>query len=232
MNYVKVILSLLLLTTISISCNKTYKGTADMQGYLMHKCGSNDPLGNVTISYTSNGATILSATTDAFGYFHIKGDYSFKVGGAHAYEPMLVIEYNGQNGGGFGRVELMRYPPDEFNDTLYKYNSTYSVMMVDIDSTKYGSDQDTLKVLYHAVDFDNYSEPKKYVGPFTKGQILDTIETRTNSHIGYDLGLTYIAPCNFWFNDYINFKGTQYPWVTGQPNNGCGNYTNVYLKLD
>ena len=215
-----------------MSCEEKYSGTADMKGYLMHKCGSSDPLGGVTVSFTSSGSTILSAKTDATGYFHIKGGYSYRVGGAQHHEPLLEIVYNGQNGGGFGSIDLMRYPPDKFNDTLYMYNSTISVITVDIESSSFGSENDTLKVLYSEFDDDNYSVPKEYVGPFTKDEILDTIITRTNSHIGYGYGLVYMAPCSYWFNDYVNYNNTLYPWVTGQPNNACGDYTNIYLKLD
>jgi hypothetical protein len=49
----------------------------------------------------------------------------FKVSGAEAYESSLNIEYNGQNEAvALALSELMRYPPDVFDDTLYLYNTT------------------------------------------------------------------------------------------------------------
>ena len=227
---IKNLLILVLLSLSFLSCKKAYRGTADMQGYLMYKCGSKDPLGNVTISFTSNGETILSGTTDAFGYFHIKGDYVHKVGGAQAYEPMLKIEYNGQNGGGFGSVKLMRNPPDKFNDTLYLNNSTQSVLIMDFDTEYFGSEYDTLRIEYIDVNSNSYLY-NNYVGPFKKGEVIDTILTRTDSHVGYAYVLRYPSACIYTMNN-TNFQYAGYPWVDGQPNNACGNFTDVYLKLD
>jgi hypothetical protein len=220
----------LLLFAASISCDRSYKGTADMQGYLMYECGNSDPMGNVTVSFYSLGTVYLSATTDAHGYFHIKGDYDIKVSGAEAYETYLSIESNGQNGGGFGSIKLMRYPPDRFNDTLYYYNSTLSIFIIDIEQSSLGNANDTLEV--ETINYrQNSFNRKYYVGPFEKNQILDTILTHTNSHIGYDEGLDRFTIAG-WYNYNLNRHSARYPWVTGQPNNACGNYTNVYLKLD
>jgi hypothetical protein len=222
-----IIIALLALTA---SCKKTNRGTADMQGYLMHECGSSDPLGNVNVSFVSNGTAILSTTTDAYGYFHLKGDYEIKVGGAEDYSRYLNIEYNGQNGGGFGSIKLMVSPPDVFNDTLYFYNSTLSVLIIDIDQSSFGSTNDTLEVEY--INFKQNSFNRKYyVGPFEKNQILDTILTPTNSHIGYDSGILRY-PSAGWYYYNQSYQSAPYPWVTGQPNNACGNFTDVYLKLD
>jgi hypothetical protein len=33
-------------------------------------------------------------------------------------------------------------------------------------------------------------------------------------------------------NEDQNKTSAFYPWISGQPNNACGNYTDVYLKLD
>lgn len=223
-------LILLTLAVLTISCNKTQRGSADMQGYLMYECGSSDPLGNVNVSFVSNGTAYLSTTTDANGYFRLKGDYEIKVGGAEAYESFLNIEYNGQNGGGFGSIKLMHNPPDVFDDTLYLYNSTLSVLIIDIDQSSFGNADDTLEVEY--INFKQNSFNRKYyVGPFEKNQIIDTILTPTNSHIGYDSGILRF-PSAGWYYYNQNYHDAPYPWVTGQPNNACGNYTNVYLKLD
>jgi hypothetical protein len=220
-----------------LSCKKSYKGTADMQGYLMYECGSNDPLGGVNVSFVSNGTAYLSTTTDAYGFFHLKGDYDIKVGGAEAYETFLSIEYNGQNGGGFGSVKLMSFPPDVFNDTLFRYNTTLSVLIVELDNPVVGDELDTLTIEYRPDPKQGGYAYLKIAGPFYHGDILDTILTPTASHIGYGNGITSIGgPCNFRLNKHVNPNAKihypQYPWVTGQPNNACGNYTNVYLKLD
>lgn len=225
------------LSILLISCGKKYSGTADMKGYLMHKCGSNDPLGGVTVSFTSLGSTILSATTDASGFFHIKGDYSYRVGGAHAHKPLLEIVYNGQNGGGFGSIDLMSYPPDTFNDTIYRYNTTLSVLIIELDNAVFGNELDTLTIEYISDSNQGSYAYLKIAGPFYDGDILDTITTATTSHIGYSNGITSAGgPCNFRLNRHLDPNAKiyfpQYPWVNGQPNNACGNYTNIFLKLD
>jgi hypothetical protein len=201
-----------------------------MQGYLMYECGSSDPLGNVNVSFVSNGTAYLSTTTDAYGYFRLKGDYEIQVGGAEAYESFLNIEYTGQNGGGFGSIKLMRNPPDVFNDSLFLNNSTLSVLIIETGVPSFGSDNDTLKVEYSDIS-SNGRLYKKYVGPFKNGEILDTLLTPTDSHIGYANGLRYPSACGYYINN-TNYHTVPYPWVTGQPNNACGNYTDVYLKLD
>jgi len=68
-----VLFNIVFLTT---SCDHRVKGNADIKGVMMYKCGSNDPMGNVTVSLTA-GATLLSTTTDANGYFHINGPYEY-----------------------------------------------------------------------------------------------------------------------------------------------------------
>jgi hypothetical protein len=189
------------------------------------------------VSFVSNGTAYLSTTTDANGYFRLKGDYEIQVSGAEAYESSLNIEYNGQNEGGFGSVELMRYPPDVFYDTLYRYNTTLSVLIVELDNPSFGNQFDTLLIDYRPDPKEGKHVYLKFAGPFYNGDILDTILTPTTSHVGYGNGITSVGgPCNFRLNTHINPNAKiyypQYPWVTGQPNNACGNYTNVYLKLD
>ena len=218
----------LLLIASSISC-KRYKGTADMQGYLMYECGNSDPMGNVNVSFVANGTAYLSTTTDAYGYFHLKGDYDIEVSGAKDYKSFLSIEYNGQNGGGFGSIKLMNSPPDRFKDTLYYYNSTLSILTIDIDQSPFGNANDTLEVKVTNFRQNSFNR-KYYVGPFEKNQILDTILTPTSSHIGYDSEILHATAVWYYYNQ--SFNTAPYPWVTGQPNNACGNYTNVYLKLD
>jgi hypothetical protein len=70
-----------------------------------------------------------------------------------------------------------------------------------------------------------------YLGPFTDGQILDTITSRTAPHIGFDMSSPYQNLGNAWINDQQSFTNPPYPFIEEQPNNACGEYTDVYIKL-
>lgn len=216
----------------------TQRGNADMQGHLMYACGSDAPMGNVKVAFTAFGAELLSTRTDAFGYFHLQGEYKIKGRPTKVAKPRLEIIFDGKNGGGFGSVDLMSDPPDVFNDTIYRYNSTLSVLRVDLDTSIFGDATDTLMVEYRFDASVNELDQRFFSGPFTNGQILDTIQTATNSHVGYERGLGLYHTCCglYWIKqqgqewEYIN--RVDYPWVEGMPNKACGRYTLVDLKLE
>jgi len=205
-----------------------------MKGVLMHTCGENVPLANQKIALIIQGAEVLSTTTNASGYFHIKGDYS-EWGDDRSDGKSLVIVNQGP---GFGDFDLLLNPPDKFNDTIYKYNSTISVVHIQMDTSIYGSTEDTLIIWNRLPGFGAPTERYEYLGPFMNGQILDTFISRTSPHIGYPIGDLYMEAFRFTFTDTVWLANNDsreimiYPWVFGQANNACGEYTNVYIKLD
>mgnify|MGYP000256510155 CR=1 FL=1 len=233
MKNISLILVVLVIAYFNVSCDRTYKGKADIKGVLMYKCGSNDPMGNVTVSLTA-GATLLSATTDANGYFHINGPYEYTT--RKEISPRLEITSNGQNGGGFGSIILLEDAPDTFNDTIYMTNTMYSILIIDTKGSTFGSETDTLRFQYQDMDdFPNTNQLKtlKYAGPFTDGQILDTLNTRASTHVGYPL--YYTRPTRaLYLNDVYDIASLnpeQYPFIPEQPNT-CGEYIEFYISFD
>ena len=226
------IASLLFITT---SCEKTFKGNLDIKGVLMYKCGSNDPMGNVEVSFSFGGAVLKSATTNAQGYFHIKGPYEHRTLREGSIK-RLEITSNGQNGGGFGSIILLEDAPDTFNDTIYMTNTMYSILIIDTKGSTFGSETDTLRFQYQDMDdFPNTNQSKtlKYAGPFTDGQILDTLNTRASTHVGYPRD--YIKPIRaLYFNDVYGIASLnpeQYPFIPEQPNS-CGEYIEFYISFE
>ena len=157
----RLVLYLCLVCLVS-SCRKRYHGTADMKGVLMHTCGENVPLANQKIALIIQGAEVLSTTTNASGYFHIKGDYS-EWGDDRSDGKSLVIVNQGP---GFGDFDLLLNPPDKFNDTIYKYNSTISVVHIQMDTSIYGSTEDTLIIWNTLPEVGGPIERYEYLGPF------------------------------------------------------------------
>ncbi len=230
------------------SCSRRYKGNLDVEGYLMYQCGNTDPLGGTTLTFSIDGGDLLTTTTDAYGYFHFKGAYSHKSRGIG--EKLISQSFNGQNGNGFGSIDLISFFPDKLNaDTIYQNNFTNSIIRVEAQNGAFGSNLDTLYIEYffikeegdiHPLIYKNsFGYHKKYIGPFYDGQIIDTAITKVFPHVGYVTDINsfksgagrYIISDKDVFSTQSNLP-IRYPFVRGQPNIACGKYTNVYIKLD
>jgi len=230
------------------SCAKKYKGNLDVKGYLMYECGNTDPLGGTTLTFSIDGGDLLTTTTDAYGYFHFKGAYSHKSWGIG--EKLIGQSFNGQNGGGFGSIDLIGFFSDKLDaDTIYQNNFTNSVIHLEVQQGSIGTDLDTLYIEYYFNDKESDKYPFKqkdgfgyhikYPGPFVNGQIIDTAITKSFPHIGYEANRSSRSiACRYFINSRIEFEKSvrdpfgKYPFVRGQRNIACGQYTNVYIKLD
>ncbi len=224
------------------SCQKNEKGSVDLKGYIMKQCGSNVPESNVKVTLGLGGVDLLTATTDANGYFHIKGSYDASVcaqcGDLKKY---LAFVGNGGNGG-FYQVDLAVNFPDNANlDTIYVNNSTVARVHVNADIWL-PSENDTLTIFYNVPQGSVITQ--KLVGPLSD-TVLSPIEVKTFSHIGYPSyygsragfpfnpgGIAFeINNPNFRLNSLENYHQANFPFVLGQPNNACGRVYDVTIDL-
>jgi len=239
----KKLISILVIVLLVSSCDTRYSGSVDIEGYLMHKCGSNDPIGGQELSFTMVGKELITTTTQSNGYFHLKGDYSFKSRKFPIADVSIVG--NGQNGG-FGSVDILESVPDKVKkDTIYLTNRTFSVLTIQISNSLTTSSLDTIYFVYSYPFDQQYTPPMgvlkgftydaKFAGPFVNGQILDTVTTVASPHVGYG---TFSSACTYFLTDRYEWNAANKPntgyyhFVRGQRNIACGQYTNVYIKLD
>ena len=202
----------------------------------MHRCGSDDPIGGLTLTFERGGRSLLSDKTDAFGHFHISGDYEFKSRKEFLPGDISIIG-NGENGW-YGSIELMELVEGRIpKDTIYMHHSTRVVLQLKMKEEIY-SDQDTLYVQVSNDTLPDFYQDRvrynlKFAGPFNDGQILDTIVSRVASHVGYSKvphhGLS------FYLNDFQSYGGWRnaaFPFNHGQRNIRCGCFTPVSIELD
>jgi hypothetical protein len=248
----KKLISIIFIVFLVSSCDTNYSGNLDIEGYLMYECGNTDPLGGTTLTFSIDGTDLLTTKTQSNGYFHFTGAYNHK--SRSIGNKRIGWSFNGQNGNGFGSIDLISFFPDKLNaDTIYKENFTNSVIYLEIDSgsMSMGSDLDTLYILYKFAKHvrDNYPVTigngsiynLKYPGPFTDGQIIDTVITEVFPHVGYEANKNSayrLAASIYFINDFGTWASSnkthssKYPFVRGQPNIACGQYTDVFIKLD
>ena len=231
----KPIVFILCISLLTISCKRNYTGTADIEGYFMYECGNTDPLGGITLSFIKDGQTLFTSTTDGEGYFEFKGDYSFKADAVSLEHNFIGIEADGVTA--VGTIKLLHGQKDYMRDTIYYNNSTFSVLNIECENGSYGTPSDTLYVQC-TIERTKPDTILKFTGPFHNGQVLDTIKTMTNPHVGYNEYNGFLSFGHFYVNDQSDwFKNNKpyslyYPFENGQPNNACGNYTNVFLELE
>lgn len=220
------------------ACDIKYSGNIDAEGYYMYRCGSDDPLGGVTLTFERGGRSLLSDKTDAFGHFHVIGDYEFKSRKEFLPGDISIVG-NGSNGW-YGSIELMEMVEGNIpKDTIYRHHSTRVVLQLKINESVFDEqdtlflrvDNDTLPEYYKGVKPWQVIYNLKYAGPFQDGQILDTVISRVSPHVGYSKVPQRIS---YFMNDFQSYGGwsnSELPFNHGQRNIKCGCFTPVNIEL-
>jgi hypothetical protein len=222
-------------------CEKREKASVDLKGYVMKQCGSNVPESNVKVTLGLGGVDLLTATTDANGYFHIKGEYDVSVcSQCGDLEYYLAFVGNGGSGGFYQDKFASNFPNTTDFDTIYLINSTSVQINVLRDSNT--SENDSLWIAIPKVSLDGTWDSILVVGPI-HDTTLPTIEMGVFSHVGYPYfygssnGSPFI-PAGFLYclnpinrTNWTEFKDASLPFVYGQPNNACGRVYNVTIDL-
>lgn len=182
---------MLCISVLSLSsCLKTEKGSIDITGYVYGCCGSNLPEENATLMWGLGGEDLVTTTTDANGYFRLKGDYDTR---ALRGKMMPLIRMRSKNSA-VGDKELASNMPNKSNlDTIYIFNATNFKVAVS-DPKAVSTDQDTVYIYdvdecaytYPFKDRNNYKYTKKVAGPFTHNAEIGTFRMEIlNPHVGY-----------------------------------------------
>jgi hypothetical protein len=225
-----------------LGCEKKEKASVDLKGYIMQQCGSNLPESNVKVTLGLGGVDLLTATTDAKGYFHIKGEYDVSVC-SQCGDLKKYLAFVGNGGsGGFYQVDIaVNFPNNANLDTIYVKNSTYARVHVNAD-VWLASENDTLTIFYNVPQGSTIIQ--KLVGPLSD-TVLFPVEVKTFSHIGYPSfdgsrsGLPFnpggivfeINNPNFRLTSLENYHQADFPFVLGQPNHACGRVYDVTIDL-
>ncbi len=227
---------LIVLLAVVVNCDTKHSGSIDVKGYFMYRCGSNDPMGGVTLTYERGGRSLLSDKTDAYGYFHVLGDYEFRSRKEFPSGDLSIVG-NGQNGF-YGSIVIMEMIEGKIPfDTIYYLHSTRSILNLRVETNGY-TEQDTLFIQSNNDSLPDYKSGDihynfKYPGPFADKQILDTIITRLDPHVGYS---QYSRPFYYTIKrsrqTRVNWKTAQYPFEPGQKNIPCGCFVPVILALN
>jgi|GEM_PF-1283318 len=195
----------------SMSCERDYNGSFDVQGYCYDSCGGS-PLVNYRVSVRPWEGNDFETFTDSVGYFKLKGSYSFKYHISKEPTPVSMEFFDVSNLNDCCRYFELRENSKFTNDTLYGYNVMRTVLRVKILPNNGSTDKDTLFVSYRYSSYDGVPAPRFrsntstysinyntfYVGPFENNQILDTLKTRVGAHVGFsdngNVGYQYRGP--------------------------------------
>ncbi len=227
----------------SMSCERDYNGSFDVQGYCYDSCGGS-PLVNYRVSVRPWEGNDFETFTDSVGYFKLKGSYSFKYHYSKVPIPIPIEFFDVSRSNDCCGYFEIRENSKFTNDTLYGYNVMRSVLRVKILPNNGSTDKDTLFVSYRYSSYDGVPAPwfrsntstysinykAFYVGPFVNNQILDTVKTRVGAHVGFSqnghVGYEYRGP-NVGSGGNTNW----YSFVDGQKNIGAGHIEVIKIKM-
>lgn len=181
----KLWITALVVVIVFTSCGKRFEHDFYVSGTLLENCETKTPVGGLVLSYKMNGATFATATTDAYGYFEMKGTSKEKNGG-HEDEAYLVISSYDQPGhtGGINSRKIARIPLEGAElDTIYE--EMLYMVQVKIEPPTNRSIGDTLFLYFQSpsgsvddLKSNSYGVgyKRKYAAPF--GDIIDTIRIK------------------------------------------------------
>lgn len=235
----KQLFALLIGYLLFASCQRNYSGDVEITGYLMHQCGSTDPIGGESVTFSINGTDFITTKTDAFGYFKLQGSYSYQ-GDQYGspLEKTIAIVSNGQNGAGFGSIGLACMVPDKVNlDTIYLENSTMVRVMLAPPSNGYGNVGDTLfigyeKPLFLRANSNDLVSWYVIALPLIDTILLNPVETNASRHVGFGRGNSCGITSSVYYGLEKNFnQHVDVDFVSGQPNHACGRVYDVTIDL-
>lgn len=239
-------ISIIVLSFLMLSCESQYSGDFDVSGYCYDTCGGS-PLTNYHVQYRNEGA-FFETYTDANGYFELKGSYSFSHSSEKLPDPEFINFYDTTNSSTCCAYFSLNERAKFENDTIYGYHTVNSIFNVEVSPNLNTSIEDTVFVRLSGYKDYNGNYPPTYysntatysisyntyyVGPFYDNQVLDTVKTRVEPHVGNSegsFGCVYI----FRGPNLGNGKSRRgmYSFVNGQRNIGCNAFQFIELDLD
>lgn len=224
------------------TCKKEVKGKIDVRGYVMEQCGSDVPERYAKVSFGIGSTELLSTTTDANGYFHLKGEYEMDVCTTCEYDDnYLAFQGDGASSGGFYRKEFACNLPEKVNiDTAYMDNSMNAQFEIYTDGQTVGSELDTLYIhaalpYYKRTAEKNY-ELIKIPGPFTDGMVSDTVLVYAPRHAGFLCNYIHAENNNkeFLYGFAVNPYDPKYAFAifsSSQKNETCNRFKSIIIDL-
>lgn len=225
-----------------ISCEEEYTGEFDISGYCYDTCGGS-PLVNYHIQYRNTGV-FVETYTDTQGYFKLKGSYSITAKKPPNIE-WITFRDTSNTSECCESFVLNDWASFE-NDTVYGYHTVNSVFRVKLAPGLSTTIEDTIFVrLSNFREYDGTYWPttrsntatysidyhKFYVGPFSNNQILDTVKTMVDPHVGTSEGSSGSIYVLRGPNVADNTGRGYYSFVNGQRNIGCDEYQMIEVSV-
>lgn len=229
-----------------LSCVRPKIESVDISGYLYGCCGTNVPEANATIAFSIYGADLVTTTTDARGYFRLKGDYKKEVKLAKMAEPKVYIR---SNQSGFGDLDIVNSVPNNcYLDTVYVMNGTFVHLNV-TDINAHSTINDTIYFLSVPICEnnpeikvrDNFFYNDKIAGPFSSSGFVEKFDMQLNfRHVGYVNKLPnranalYVGAAYFKNNEVTprNVVNDTVFYQYGQKNSPCKTMNNYVLEIE
>lgn len=208
--------------------DKSKNQPLNVSGRLLMSCDNPTPIANVTLTWGAPHTTKFTTTTDEDGYFHFSGTYDTE----KLYENE-VKEISVEGEAPYFYKDLVGHVSNQgdIGDIYYK-NYVDFIIRVKTSETSIFTDQDTIRFpgrpsLTHPIP------EMKFVGPFTNGQILDTVKMEVFPHVGYMPADANLPILIFYYPNEIYSSGVaRSEFAPGQSNDVCGKYQELNAILE